>query len=67
MAGVVEVGAGSGLNFARYPGTVTEVVAIEPEPTLRAAAERAASQARVPASVRAGTAEALELADTRRS
>jgi ubiquinone/menaquinone biosynthesis C-methylase UbiE len=60
---VVEVGAGSGLNFAHYPATVTEVVAIEPEPTLRAAAERAASEAPVPVSVRAGAAEALELAD----
>jgi SAM-dependent methyltransferase len=60
---VVEVGAGSGLNFAHYPATVAEVVAIEPEPTLRAAAERAASEAPVPVSVRAGTAEALGLGD----
>ncbi|HMI69193.1 MAG TPA: hypothetical protein VK510_04295, partial [Solirubrobacteraceae bacterium] len=29
---VVEVGAGNGLNFAHYPPTATEVVAIEPEP-----------------------------------
>jgi ubiquinone/menaquinone biosynthesis C-methylase UbiE len=60
---VVEVGAGNGLNFAHYPPTATEVVAIEPEPTLRAAAERAASQAPVPVSVRAGAAESLALAD----
>jgi ubiquinone/menaquinone biosynthesis C-methylase UbiE len=60
---LVEVGAGNGMNFAHYPATVTEVVAIEPEPTLRAAAERAASEAPVPVSVRAGTADALELAD----
>jgi SAM-dependent methyltransferase len=60
---VVEVGAGSGLNFAHYPATVAEVVAIEPEPTLRAAAERAANEAPVPVSVRAGTAEALGLGD----
>jgi ubiquinone/menaquinone biosynthesis C-methylase UbiE len=60
---VVEVGAGNGLNFAHYPPTATEVVAIEPEPTLRAAAERAASEAPVPVSVRPGTAEALGLAD----
>lgn len=60
---VVEVGAGSGLNFAHYPATVTEVVALEPEPTLRAEAQRAADEAPVPVSVRAGTAEALGLAD----
>jgi ubiquinone/menaquinone biosynthesis C-methylase UbiE len=60
---VVEVGAGNGLNFAHYPATATEVVAIEPEPTLRAAAEQAAREAPVPVSVRAGTAETLELGD----
>jgi hypothetical protein len=32
---VVEVGAGNGLNFAHYPPTATEIVAIEPEPTQR--------------------------------
>ena len=58
---VVEIGAGNGLNFAHYPGTVTEVVAIEPEPTLRADAEDAASRAPVPVTVAAGTAEALPL------
>ena len=60
---VVEVGGGNGLNFAHYPATVTEVVAIEPEPTLRAAAERAATAAAVPVTVRQGTAETLPLAD----
>jgi len=58
---VVEIGAGNGLNFAHYPGTVTEVVAIEPEPTLRAGAEDAAPRAPVPVTVAAGTAEALPL------
>lgn len=60
---VVEIGAGNGLNFAHYPGTVTEVVAIEPEPTLRAGAEDAASRAPVPVTVAAGTADALPLDD----
>jgi ubiquinone/menaquinone biosynthesis C-methylase UbiE len=60
---VVEVGAGNGLNFAHYPATVTEVIAIEPEPTLRAAAERAATTAPVPVTVSQGTAEALPLPD----
>jgi protein-L-isoaspartate O-methyltransferase len=32
---VVEVGAGSGANFAHYPPTVSEVVAVEPEDYLR--------------------------------
>ena len=60
---VVEVGSGNGLNFAHYPTTVTEVIAIEPEPTLRAAAERAATDAPVRVTVSQGTAEALPLRD----
>ncbi|HEU0024263.1 MAG TPA: class I SAM-dependent methyltransferase [Thermoleophilaceae bacterium] len=60
---VVEVGAGHGLNFAHYPTTVTEVVAIEPEPNLRADAEQATADAPVPVTVRSGTAEALALED----
>jgi protein-L-isoaspartate O-methyltransferase len=31
---VIEVGAGSGLCFGHYSGSVTEVVATEPEPSL---------------------------------
>jgi ubiquinone/menaquinone biosynthesis C-methylase UbiE len=60
---VLELGAGNGLNFAHYPATVTEVVAIEPEPSLRAAAEAAAQPAAVTVTVRAGTADQLPLAD----
>jgi ubiquinone/menaquinone biosynthesis C-methylase UbiE len=44
---VVEVGAGTGNNFAHYPSTVTEVVAVEPEANLRAMAAEAASRAPV--------------------
>ena len=39
---VLEVGAGNGINFPHYPASVDEVVALEPEPYLRARAERAA-------------------------
>jgi SAM-dependent methyltransferase len=60
---VVEIGAGNGLNFAHYPATVTEVIAIEPEPTLRAAAEGAAAGAPVDVSVHGGTADDLPLDD----
>jgi SAM-dependent methyltransferase len=58
---VVEIGAGHGLNFPLYPPEVTEVVAIEPEPTLRSQAEIAAESANVPIRVLAGVAEELPL------
>jgi ubiquinone/menaquinone biosynthesis C-methylase UbiE len=60
---VVEVGAGNGINFAHYPATVEEVIAIEPEPYLRARAEKAATAAPIRVSVRPGVADALELED----
>ncbi|MFC9289824.1 class I SAM-dependent methyltransferase [Streptomyces sp. NPDC057052] len=56
---VIEIGAGNGLNFAHYPSTVSEVVAIEPERLLRALAVRAALRAEVPVDVAPGAAEAL--------
>ncbi|WP_370374345.1 class I SAM-dependent methyltransferase [Catenulispora sp. GP43] len=60
---VVEVGAGNGLNFTRYPGTVRHVAAVEPEPDLRALAEQAARSASVPVEVVEGRAEALPFPD----
>jgi ubiquinone/menaquinone biosynthesis C-methylase UbiE len=60
---VVEIGAGHGLNFPHYPAEVTEVVAIEPEPTLRNAAEAAAAGAPAPVRVLAGVADELPLGD----
>ena len=60
---VVEVGAGNGMNFAHYPATVTEVVAVEPEPYLRARAVERAADAPVPICVVDGTAEALPVED----
>ncbi len=56
---VIEIGAGNGLNFAHYPGTVAEVVAIEPERALRHLAVTAALRADVPVDVVPGAAEAL--------
>jgi SAM-dependent methyltransferase len=48
---VIEVGAGTGANFPCYPSTVSEVVAIEPEPYLRELAQAAAADAPVPVTV----------------
>ncbi|GGV23257.1 methyltransferase type 11 [Streptomyces filipinensis] len=56
---VIEIGAGNGLNFSHYPGTVAEVVAIEPEPLLRKLALESALRAQVPVDVVPGAAEAL--------
>jgi ubiquinone/menaquinone biosynthesis C-methylase UbiE len=60
---VVEVGVGSGVSFAYYPPTVDEVVAIEPEPNLRALALEAAPRAPVPVRVVDGLADNLPLDD----
>jgi SAM-dependent methyltransferase len=60
---VLEVGAGNGRNFAHYPSTVTDVLAVEPEPYLRGLAQVAAGQAPVPVRVVDGTADALPTPD----
>ena len=63
---VVEVGCGPGDNFALYPSEVTSVVAVEPEPFLRArAGEAAAAATGEPGRVGVveGTADALPVAD----
>lgn len=56
---VLELGAGSGLNFAHYPAQVERVVAVEPEPRLRELALAAAREAPVPVEVVDGDAADL--------
>jgi ubiquinone/menaquinone biosynthesis C-methylase UbiE len=60
---VIEVGAGNGLNFRHYPGTVTSVLAVEPEQHLRELARVSAGGARVPITVTDGTADRLPADD----
>jgi ubiquinone/menaquinone biosynthesis C-methylase UbiE len=60
---VIEVGAGSGVHFRHYPATVDEVLAVEPEPNLRAMAEAAAATAPVAVRVVSGMAEELPAPD----
>jgi protein-L-isoaspartate O-methyltransferase len=54
---VLEVGAGTGTNFAFYPSTVSEVVAVEPERRLAELARQAAETAPVPVTVSSDTVE----------
>ncbi|MGR4880020.1 class I SAM-dependent methyltransferase [Streptomyces sp. LARHCF249] len=56
---VIEIGAGNGLNFRHYPRAVSEVVAVEPDRTLRRLATQAALRVEVPVDVVPATAEAL--------
>ncbi len=60
---VCEVGVGQGLNFAHYPATVTRLLAVEPEPTLRQHAQAVAGSALVVIKVVDGSADALPLDD----
>jgi ubiquinone/menaquinone biosynthesis C-methylase UbiE len=60
---VIELGAGSGVSFAYYPATVTELLAVEPEAHLRAMAQEAAAAAPVPVRVVEGVADRLPTED----
>lgn len=56
---VLEVGAGNGPNFAHYPVSVREVVALEPEVMLAPRAREAAAAAPVPVTVVESTIESM--------
>jgi SAM-dependent methyltransferase len=57
---VLEVGAGTGTNFAHYPAGVTEVIALEPERRLAEVARAAAASAPVPVIVSTAAVEEFE-------
>jgi SAM-dependent methyltransferase len=60
---VVEPGAGDGRTFEHYPPEVVHVLAVEPDPTARAAAAGRANGARVPIEIVDGVAESLPVED----
>jgi ubiquinone/menaquinone biosynthesis C-methylase UbiE len=60
---VIELGAGSGVSFAYYPATVTELIAVEPEAHLRALAQEAAREAPIAVRVVDGVADRLPAED----
>ncbi|MFC9913963.1 class I SAM-dependent methyltransferase [Streptomyces sp. NPDC059862] len=60
---VIEIGAGNGLNFPHYPPEVKHLLAVEPEPRLRALAEERARTATTEIEVVDGRAEQLPAPD----
>jgi len=61
---VLEVGAGTGSNLPHFPAAVTELVAVEPEPRLRAQVEAAAAGAAFPVTVVDAVADRLPVEDS---
>ena len=60
---VIEVGSGDGRSFEHYPSGIEHVLAVEPDPTARAAAAERAKAARVPIDVVDGDAAGLPAED----
>jgi ubiquinone/menaquinone biosynthesis C-methylase UbiE len=60
---VIEPGAGDGRTFEHYPPEVVRVLAVEPDPTARAAAVERASTTPVPIELVDGVAESLPAED----
>ncbi|TMK38252.1 MAG: class I SAM-dependent methyltransferase [Actinobacteria bacterium] len=60
---VIEIGAGDGMNIDYYPPSVNELLAVEPEDTLRAKAAEKAPTAPFPVRVEPGFADRLPAED----
>jgi ubiquinone/menaquinone biosynthesis C-methylase UbiE len=60
---VLELGVGTGLSFRHYPPEVEQLVAVEPEPTMRANAATAAREVALDVQLVDGTADALPVPD----
>jgi ubiquinone/menaquinone biosynthesis C-methylase UbiE len=60
---VIEVGSGDGRSFEHYPPEVERLLAVEPDPTARAAAAERAPSAPFPVEIVDGLADALPAED----
>jgi ubiquinone/menaquinone biosynthesis C-methylase UbiE len=60
---VLEIGSGTGLNFAHYPKAVSDVVAVEPDPHMLKRSRVAAARAPVPVRLEQAGAEEIPLPD----
>jgi ubiquinone/menaquinone biosynthesis C-methylase UbiE len=60
---VLEVGAGTGLNFTHYPAAVTEVIATEPDPHMLKRVREAAATAPIRVRVEQAPADRLPVED----
>src|SRR5574341_128480 len=60
---VLEIGAGTGANFRRYPDTVTDLVATEPDPHMLERARRHATELGRPIQLHLAPAEELPFED----
>jgi SAM-dependent methyltransferase len=60
---VIEVGSGDGRSFEHYPPEIERLLAVEPDPTARAAAAERTAAARITIDVVHGDAAALPVED----
>ncbi|MEV0615361.1 class I SAM-dependent methyltransferase [Nonomuraea sp. NPDC050404] len=60
---ILEIGAGDGVKLSCFPANVTEIVLVEPDPFLRAAAGRVAAGVTVPVEILEGDPRRLPVGD----